>query len=235
MQLDPAGRRRPAGSSCSGHRGAGAGAASLSASARTEPKRARLDGAVAPVGGAASRASSRPSSSRPTGSSSSRAARPRGGRTSTARSAASTRPAPTCRSTTRAAVGQRNAALRRVARRRLGARRARAVDGPGRAISARCSSAARRDVVELLAAWASPSARASSACRTSRSATTPSHRRSRVLEERLARDIERGTTGAGPHLDEIIDPLPATATSAPSARRESSASPCSRCSSPRRS
>ena len=37
----------------------------------------------------------------------------------------------------------------------------------------------------------------------SRSATTPSRRRSRLLEERLTRDIERGSTGAGPHLDEI--------------------------------
>ena len=55
-----------------------------------------------------------------------------------------------------------------------------------------------------------------------------------ALEERLDRDLERGVTGLGPHLDDVVLAAGA-ASSGASARRASSGSRCSRSCSPRRS
>ena len=48
------------------------------------------------------------------------------------------------------------------------------------------------------------------------------------LEARLQADLERGSTGLGPHLDDVLVTSAATATCAGSARRASSGSPCCR-------
>jgi DNA replication and repair protein RecF len=100
-----------------------------------------------------------------------------------------------------AAVGQRNAALRRVA---IGASQ-RDVLAPWTAQVADLGSmltAARRDAVDLLepgfAARADELGLASASLRYDAEPPTIT-----VLEERLERDIERGSTGAGPHLDEV--------------------------------
>ena len=79
----------------------------------------------------------------------------------------------------------------------------------------------------------SRSGRASSGCRTASLAYAGEPPTAEELEARLERDLERGATGLGPHLDDVGDPCPAAATCAPTARRASSASPCSRCCSPR--
>ena len=101
-----------------------------------------------------------------------------------------------------AAVGQRNAALRRVA---LGVSE-RDVLAPWTAQVADLGAmlvAARRDVVELLQPGFAERAGELGLPDVSLGydAEPPTIT---VLEERLARDIERGTTGAGPHLDEIL-------------------------------
>ena len=44
----------------------------------------------------------------------------------------------------------------------------------------------------------------SSVCRKPVSRTTPSRRPRTISEARLARDLERGTTGLGPHLDDVL-------------------------------
>jgi DNA replication and repair protein RecF len=100
-----------------------------------------------------------------------------------------------------AAVGQRNAALRRVAH---GASD-RDVLAPWTAQVADLGAmltAARRDVIELLQpGFAERAAELGlDGGSLGYDAEPPTIG---LLEERLARDIERGTTGAGPHLDEI--------------------------------
>jgi DNA replication and repair protein RecF len=100
-----------------------------------------------------------------------------------------------------AAVGQRNAALRRVAH---GASD-RDVLAPWTAQVADLGAmltAARRDVIELLQpGFAERAAELGlDGGLLGYDAEPPTIG---LLEERLARDIERGTTGAGPHLDEI--------------------------------
>ena len=100
-----------------------------------------------------------------------------------------------------AAVGQRNAALRRVAHGGSGDD----VLAPWTAQVADLGSmltAARRDVVDLLRpGFAERSAELGLAdVSLGYDAEPPTIR---MLEERLARDLERGATGAGPHLDEI--------------------------------
>ena len=99
------------------------------------------------------------------------------------------------------AVGQRNAALRRVA---LGISD-RDVLAPWTAQVADLGAmltAARRDVVELLQPGFAERAGELGLVDVSLGydAEPPTIT---VLEERLNRDVERGTTGAGPHLDEI--------------------------------
>jgi len=99
------------------------------------------------------------------------------------------------------AVGQRNAALRRVA---LGISD-RDVLAPWTAQVADLGAmltAARRDVVELLQPGFAERAGELGLPDVSLGydAEPPTIT---VLEERLSRDVERGTTGAGPHLDEI--------------------------------
>jgi len=100
-----------------------------------------------------------------------------------------------------AAVGQRNAALRRVA---LGASERDAL-APWTAQVADLGAmltAARRDGIELLQPGFAERAGELGLEDVSLGydADPPTIT---LLEERLARDIERGTTGAGPHLDEI--------------------------------
>ena len=100
-----------------------------------------------------------------------------------------------------AAVGQRNAALRRVA---LGASERDAL-APWTAQVADLGAmltAARRDGIELLQPGFAERAGELGLEDVSLGydAEPPTIA---LLEERLARDIERGTTGAGPHLDEI--------------------------------
>jgi DNA replication and repair protein RecF len=100
-----------------------------------------------------------------------------------------------------AAVGQRNAALRRVAH----GVSARDVLAPWTTQVADLGSmltAARRDVIELLQpAFAERSAELGlDGVSLGYDAEPPTIG---ALESRLARDIERGTTGLGPHLDEI--------------------------------
>ena len=100
-----------------------------------------------------------------------------------------------------AAVGQRNAALRRVA---LGVSE-RDVLAPWTAQVADLGAmltAARRDVIELLQPGFAERAGELGLADVSLGydAEPPTIT---LLEERLARDIERGSTGAGPHLDEI--------------------------------
>ncbi len=150
-----------------------------------------------------SAASSPRSSSPPTASSSSRAALPPGAPTSTARSARLYPARAHVSIDYGAAVGpaERRPAPRRAGRLRAGRARARGRHrSPDLGVDAR-RGPPRRD--RAAAARASRSARASSASTTSRSATTPQPPTITQLEERLARDIERGTTGVGPHLDEI--------------------------------
>ena len=60
------------------------------------------------------------------------------------------------------------------------------------------------------------------------STTTASRRPSPISRPGSTRDIARGATGLGPHLDDIRDPLPATATCVASAPRASSGWRCSR-------
>ncbi len=100
-----------------------------------------------------------------------------------------------------AAVGQRNAALRRVA---MGISE-RDVLSPWTAQVADLGSmltAARRDVIDLLqpcfAERAGELGLDAASLGYDATPTTITQ-----LEERLARDLERGTTGVGPHLDEI--------------------------------
>ncbi len=99
------------------------------------------------------------------------------------------------------AVGQRNAALRRVG---LGVSQ-RDVLAPWTAQVADLGAmltAARRDVIELLQPGFAERAGELGLDGVSLgyAAEPPTIR---LLEERLTRDIERGSTGAGPHLDEI--------------------------------
>ena len=111
-------------------------------------------------------------------------------------------PRPRSRSTTRRPSGQRNAALRRVAARASRPRRARAVDGAGR----RSRGDADRGPARRRSSCSQPgfAERAGELGLADASlgydAEPPTIT---ALEERLDRDIERGTTGAGPHLDEI--------------------------------
>ena len=100
-----------------------------------------------------------------------------------------------------AAVGQRNAALRRVAQGLSGTD----VLAPWTAQVADLGSmltAARRDVLELLqSGFAERAEEVGLPCVSLGYAAEPPT--IALLEARLARDLERGTTGAGPHLDEI--------------------------------
>lgn len=100
-----------------------------------------------------------------------------------------------------AALGQRNAALRRVA---MGVSHRDAL-APWTAQVADLGTmltAARRDVVDLLQPWFAERAGELGLAGASLGydAETPTIT---LLEARIDRDIERGTTGAGPHLDEI--------------------------------
>ena len=100
-----------------------------------------------------------------------------------------------------AAVGQRNAALRRVSMGVSG----REVLAPWTAQVADLGAmltAARRDVIDLLLSGFAERAGELGLedVALGYDAMPPTITQ---LEERLARDIERGTTGAGPHLDEI--------------------------------
>ena len=100
-----------------------------------------------------------------------------------------------------AAVGQRNAALRRVA---MGVSHRDAL-APWTAQVADLGTmltAARRDVVDLLQPWFAERAGELGLAGASLGydAETPTIT---LLEARIDRDIERGITGAGPHLDEI--------------------------------
>ena len=100
-----------------------------------------------------------------------------------------------------AALGQRNAALRRVA---MGVSHRDAL-APWTAQVADLGTmltAARRDVVDLLQPWFAERAGELGLAGASLGydAETPTIT---LLEARIDRDIERGITGAGPHLDEI--------------------------------
>ena len=100
-----------------------------------------------------------------------------------------------------AALGQRNAALRRVA---MGVSHRDAL-APWTAQVADLGTmltAARRDVVDLLQPWFAERAGELGLAGASLGydAETPTIT---LLEARIDRDIDRGTTGAGPHLDEI--------------------------------
>jgi DNA replication and repair protein RecF len=100
-----------------------------------------------------------------------------------------------------AALGQRNAALRRLA---AGASDTAALDPwTDRVVSLGAELAeARRLTIELLApAFAEHAAELGlSAAALAYDAEPPTRA---VLDARLSRDLERGTTGAGPHLDDI--------------------------------
>jgi DNA replication and repair protein RecF len=100
-----------------------------------------------------------------------------------------------------AAVGQRNAALRRVAQ-GLAGRDALAPWTAQVVHLGTMLTAARRDVVELLQPGFEERARELGlpAASLGYEAEPPTIA---LLERRLERDLERGTTGAGPHLDEI--------------------------------
>lgn len=99
------------------------------------------------------------------------------------------------------AVGQRNAALRRVAQ-GVSQRDALAPWTAQVADIGAMLTAARRDVIELLQPGFSERAGelGLEGVSLGYDADPPTIG---LLEERLARDIERGSTGAGPHLDEI--------------------------------
>ena len=101
-----------------------------------------------------------------------------------------------------AALGQRNAAP---ATRRRGACPTSRRSSHGRTRSWRSRHSSSRRAPGCSRSWRRPlpSARASSGSRRRRSATTRSRRPATALDERLPRDLERGTTGLGPHLDEI--------------------------------
>jgi len=100
-----------------------------------------------------------------------------------------------------AAVGQRNAALRRVA---IGVSHRDAL-APWTAQVADLGTmltAVRRDVIDLLQpGFAARASELGLACASLGYDAEPPTMA--VLEDRLDRDIERGITGAGPHLDEI--------------------------------
>ena len=198
-QLDPLRRDAARGSRC-GATGRRAGSRRRVAPRRASRSAATLNGARAPPR-SSSGASWRRSSSRRTAWRSSRAALRPGGPTSTARSAGS----PGARA---AAAGVRRrdrpaqCRLRRVA---LGSRRGRrSPRGRRRSpTSGASSSAARARRDRGAGAAASRSAPASSACRPDARLRRRSRRRSRSSRRGSTRDIERGATGVGPHLDEI--------------------------------
>ena len=132
-----------------------------------------------------------------------------------------------------AAVAQRNAALRRVPPVSPAATRSH----PGRSRSPRSARSSSRPGGRrspLLGSPASPNGAAELGLGDGRLATRASRRPRQLLEERLERDLERGVTGLGPHLDDVAL-APAAASCAASARRASSGSRCSRSCSPRRS
>ena len=129
-----------------------------------------------------------------------------------------------------AALGQRNAALRRVA----AGSRTRRRSSRGRTASVALAGGARRGA-------GSPSTCSSPAfaeradelgLAPRRSGTTRSRRPATASTSGSRGTSSAATTSLGPHLDEIRCSR-ATATSAPSGRRASSASRCSRCSSRR--
>ena len=133
-----------------------------------------------------------------------------------------------------AAVGQRNAALRRVAHGRLRARRARAVDGPGRRSRRDADRRPpRRD--RAAAAELRRARRRARPRRRRRSATTPSRPTISAARGAARRAISSGERPAPARTSTRSRSAAATATSARSARRASSGSPSSRSSSPRRS
>ena len=125
----------------------------------------------------------------------------RGGRTSTGCSRACCPRAPTCPSAYASALAQRNAALRRVA---AGVSGADALEPWTEQVVelAEALVDARRQVVALLApAFAERAAELGLVGGTVAYEGEPPTRA--ALDERLARDLERGTTGLGPHLDDV--------------------------------
>ena len=100
-----------------------------------------------------------------------------------------------------ARAAQRGAPPR--AARPLGRERARAVDGAGRRAR---RGARRRRAGDARGARAGVrrARRASSGLPAARSATTRRPPTRAALESRLARDLERGATGLGPHLDDVL-------------------------------
>ena len=102
-----------------------------------------------------------------------------------------------------AAVAQRNAALRRAAGGLLVARGDRAVDGTG--CDARTASSSSREPKSLRRLrLVLPSAQTSSVFPLARMTYEGEPPTVELLEARLDRDLERGTTGLGPHLDDIL-------------------------------
>ena len=101
-----------------------------------------------------------------------------------------------------AAVAQRNAALRRVT---FGASSRDAVEPWTQRVGGargRARRRAARDDRGARAAVRRAGRRARAGRRRARS-TTPRRRRAEALEARLDEDLERGTTGLGPHLDDV--------------------------------
>ena len=112
-------------------------------------------------------------------------------------------PAPTLPAEYGAALGQRNAAPPPRRAPGVSDARARAVDGAGRDARGRSSVAARARVLGAAVAPRSPSARASSGSTHASLAYDGEPPTADRLDARLDRDLERGTTALGPHLDEI--------------------------------
>ena len=102
--------------------------------------------------------------------------------------------------------GRGRAAKRRSAPSRgrgLDARRRRAVDRAGGDARAKRSWRSRREAIALLEPAFAAARRRARPARGARSTTTPSRPTVADLEARLERDLERGTTGLGPHLDDV--------------------------------
>ncbi len=131
-----------------------------------------------------------------------------------------------------AAVAQRNAALRRVA---VGASSRDAVEPWSERVATLGAElvAARVETLALLepsfAERAAELGLGEVSLRYDGEPPTPE-----ALAAVLDRDLERGVTSLGPHLDDVVDRRRPTAICAASARRESSGSLCWLCSSPRR-
>ena len=100
--------------------------------------------------------------------------------------------------------------------------------------SARPWCETRVELLELLAGPFAESRRRARAARTPGSRTRATADAEASSRRGSERDLERGSTGAGPHLARRLDRRPPTATCARSAPRGSSGRPCSRCCWPRR-